>query len=182
MAWKVKDSAGSMIERREEPYLTEAMKAEAREKYLPRFETTMGALLPVLHMLQHAYGWIPKQALLETAEFLELTPGDVLDTASFYEEYWLEPKGKHTIAVCRSIACEACGHSNITKAIKDKLGIELHETTDDGQFTLIELECMGACGEAPVALIDEHLCKYVTPESVLQRIDAVSRGEQLPHE
>lgn len=182
MAWIVKDSAGTAVERRDEPYLTDAMKAEARETYLPRFETKMGALLPVLHMLQHEYGWLPKQALIEVAEFLELTPGDVLDTASFYEEYWLEPKGKHTIAVCRSIACEACGHTKITQAIKDKLGIDLHETTDDGQFTLIELECMGACGEAPVALLDEHLCKYVTPESILERIDTISKGGSLPHE
>jgi NADH:ubiquinone oxidoreductase subunit E len=171
MAWIVKDSANAKVERRDEPYLTDEMKREAERTYFPRYETKQGALLPVLHMIQHAYHWIPPQALIEVGEFLGLAPADVLDTASFYEEYWLKPRGTHCIAVCRSIACEFCDHQALTDAVRERLDIELGETTDDGKFTLVELECMGACGEAPVALVDEELKKYCTPEDLVKAID-----------
>ncbi len=175
MAWITKDSAGARVERRDQPYLTDDMKRTATETYLPRYETKHGALLPVLHMIQHEYHWIPPQALIEVAEFLGLAPADVLDTASFYEEYWLKPRGKHCIAVCRSIACEFCGHKELTDAVTDKLDIEPGETTDDGRFTLVELECLGACGEAPVALVDEELKKFCTPDDLVKAIDELKR-------
>jgi len=173
MPWIVKDSANTAVERRDEPYLTEAMRTDLTERYLPRYEVKKGALLPALHMIQHAYGWIPRQAMEEIASLLGITTAEVIDTASFYEEYWLEPKGRHLIAVCRSIACEFCGQPQITEAVKAKLGIDVGQTTDDGRFTLIELECIGACGGAPAALIDETLHEDLTPESIAQRIDEV---------
>lgn len=176
MAWITKDSAGMKIERRDEPYFTPGMKETMTATYLPRYEVRKGALLPALHMVQHEYGWIPAQALHEIAEFLGLPPAEVFDTASFYEEYWLHPKGRHLIAVCRSIACEFCGQPGITDAIKDKLGIEVGETTDDGLFTLIELECIGSCGTAPAVLIDETLHENVAPDNIGALIDAVAAG------
>ncbi|MEM1166483.1 MAG: NAD(P)H-dependent oxidoreductase subunit E [Planctomycetota bacterium] len=176
MAWITKDSAGAKVERRDEPYLTAEIKREVEQTYLPRYEKKAGALLPTLHAVQHAHGWLPKQALMEIAEFLELTPAEVIDTASFYEEYWLKRKGKNVIAVCRSIACEFCGSDAITKACKDKLDIEEHETTDDDTFTLVELECLGSCGTAPVALINETLHENLTPERMAQLIDETSRN------
>lgn len=174
MAWITKQSATTKIERRAEPYLTPAMRDDLAKRILPRYETTLGALLPVLHEIQHAYGWIPPQAMEEVAEFLKLKPADVLDTASFYEEYWLKPKGRHLVQVCRSIACEFCGQPALTQAIKDKLGVDVGETTDDGRFTLIELECLGACGGAPAMLIDETLHEHVDPKRVGEMLDAVS--------
>lgn len=176
MTWITKNSAATRIERRDEPYLTAQMKSHLTATILPRYEVLAGALLPCLHEVQHAYGWIPHQAMMEVAAFLKLPPSQVIDTASFYEEYWLKPKGKHLIQVCRSIACEVCGHEKITQAIKDKLGIDVGETTDDGMFTLIELECLGSCGTAPAALIDETLHENLTAESVLRAIDAVKAG------
>lgn len=172
MAWIAKDSAGTKIEKRAEPYLTDALKKKLRDTYLPRYETKHGALLPVLHAVQHEHGWLPPQALAEIADFLGLKPADVLDTASFYEEYWLKQKGRHVIAVCRSIACEFCDHKAITDRCRAKLGIEVGETTDDDQFTLIELECLGSCGSAPVALIDETLHENLTPDAIDRAIDA----------
>jgi NADH:ubiquinone oxidoreductase subunit E len=171
MAWITKPSATTKVERRDEPYLTQAMKDDLTERILPRYETKLAALLPALHMIQHDYGWVPLQAMEEIAEFLGLAPADVLDTASFYEEYWLKPRGKHIIGVCRSIACEFCNHKAITDACREKLGIEVGETTDDGQFTLIELECLGSCGTAPVALVDERLFENLTPDGVRRAID-----------
>ena len=113
MAWIVKPSATMTIERREMPYLTDAMKKRYTDEILPRYETTMGALVPILHDMQHTYAHVPHQAMEEIAEFLSITPGDVLDTVSFYEEFHTEPVGKYVIAVCQSIACEVCGHQAI---------------------------------------------------------------------
>jgi NADH-quinone oxidoreductase subunit E len=175
MAWITKNSGGMKIERRAEPYLTPAMKEGLSRAVLPRYETRQAALLPVLHAVQHEYGWIPPQAMIEIAEFLALKPSDVIDTASFYEEYWLKPRGEHLIQVCRSIACEFCGHEKVTQAIKDKLGIDVGETTEDGKFTLIELECLGSCDTAPVVLIDEKLHERVSPESVGALLDHAAR-------
>lgn len=171
MAWLTKNSAAAQIPRRSEPYLTEPMQRELREKIIPRYETKLACTMPGLHLIQHKYGWVPLQAMEELAAFLGIQPADVLDTASFYEEYWLKPKGEHLISVCRSIACEFCGQPELSQAIKDKLGIEVGETTDDGKWTLIELECLGACGGGPAILIDEKLHENVKPQSVGKLID-----------
>ncbi len=179
MAWITKDSAGATVDRRDEPYFTDDMQRDMRETYLPRYENKKGALLPALHMVQHAEGWIPHQALMEIADFLELAPADVLDTASFYEEYWLKPKGKRLVAVCRSIACEFCGSDELTNRCRKKLGIEVGETTDDDEFTLVELECLGSCGTAPVALIDETLHENLTPDRLDELIDEARKT--TPH-
>jgi NADH-quinone oxidoreductase E subunit len=176
MAWITKNSAAAKIERRPEPYLTPAMKEALSKDVLPRYETKLAALLPCLHAVQHAHGWIPPQAMLEIAEFLAIKPSDVIDTASFYEEYWLRPRGKHLIQICRSIACEFCGHQQITDAVREKLGIEVGETTDDGEFTLIELECLGSCDTGPVALVDEKLHENVTAQSIIKAIDEARKS------
>ena len=175
MAWITKDSANTKVEKRAEPYLTEAMKKDLRERVLPRYERAQGALLPCLHAIQHAYGWIPAQAMLEIAEFLALRPADVIDTASFYEEYWLKPKGKHLVQVCRSIACEFCGQKDVSEACKARLGVDVGETTDDEKFTLVELECLGSCGTAPAMLIDETLYENVKPAEVGRILDEHAR-------
>jgi NADH-quinone oxidoreductase subunit E len=135
--------------------------------------------LPALHTIQHTYGWIPMQAIQEVAEFLELAPAEVLDTATFYEEYWLKPKGKYLLQVCRSLSCEICGSDKITQHLKAKLGIEMFETTTDKRFTLVELECLGACGGAPCMLINDVLHEDLTAETVDQLI---ARLPDDPHE
>lgn len=176
MAWLTKASGTMKIERRDQPYLTPEMRRELKETVLPRYERPAGALLPALHMVQHEYGWIPPQAMMEIASELSLTPADVLDTASFYEEYWLRPRGRHLVQVCRSIACECLGQRQVTEAASRHLGIEVGETTDDGRFTLIELECLGACAGAPAILIDETLHENVSPSQVAGLIDGARAG------
>ena len=81
MAWITKPSGTMKIERRDQPYLTSGMKDELSRKYLPRYERSHGALLPSLHLVQHEYGWIPHQAMMEIAEFLKIKPSEVMDTA-----------------------------------------------------------------------------------------------------
>ncbi len=178
MAWITQDSAAARVERRAEPYFTPAMKDRLTREILPRYEKPLGALMPALHEVQHAHGWIPPQAMLEIAEFLGVTPSDVIDCAGFYEEYWLKPRGRRLVSVCRSIACEICGQPGITDAIRTHLGIDVGETTDDGEWTLIELECLGACAGAPAILIDETLHEDVTPERIPALLDA---AKGAPH-
>jgi NADH-quinone oxidoreductase subunit E len=160
-------------------YLTDEMKRFLEEKYFPRYPTKRAVLLRALHLIQHAYNWIPTEAVQECAEFLGIAPAEALDTASFYEEYWLKPKGKYLLQVCRSLACEVCDSGAITQRICSKLGVEVGETTADGRFTVVELECLGACGTAPVALVNEVLYETLTPEQMEKILETLPDD---PHE
>ena len=170
MSWRTENRRTATFEATEGPFLTEEMKAHLRDTYFPRYPTRRAVLLPALHMIQHEYNWIPMKAVQEVAEFLEIAPAEALDTATFYEEYWLRPKGKYLVQVCRSLSCEICGSRQITDHLRDKLGIEVGETTNDGKFTLIELECLGSCGTAPAVLVNDVLYEDVTTQSVEQLI------------
>jgi len=171
VAWQVKPSSTTQYAKRDEPYLTEAMQKRYTADLLPRYENARGALMPILNDLQHTYRCIAYQAMVEVAKFLEITPADVMDTVTFYEEYTIEPTGEHVIAVCQSIACEICGHQTLLDHLRRKLDIEPHETTADGRFTLLTLECLGSCDTAPVALIGDTLHENLTIEKVDQIID-----------
>ena len=179
MAWITENRRTATIERRPEPYLTDELKRQLSDKYLPRYPTKRAVLLPALHLIQHEYNWIPPQAMEEIAAFLELAPAEVMDTATFYEEYWLKPKGKYLIQVCRSLACELCQSEALTEAVRRKCNVEVGETSADGRFTLVELECLGACGTAPVALVNEALYENLTPETLEQVIDSLPED---PHD
>ena len=173
MAWIVKNSAAMQIERREEPYLDEALKAKLEAVVIPRYATRRAATLPVLHEVQHTYNYIPYQALEEVADYLELSASEVLDTASFYEDFWLTPKGKYLIMVCQSLSCELQGHERLMELIQTKLGIVPGETTDDGRFTLVTAECLGSCDTAPCALVNETLYEGLTVENFEQLLDSL---------
>ena len=172
MAWIAEDRRNAVIEKGT-VYLTDAMKTEIAEKYFPRYPTKRACLLPALHMVQHAYNWIPTAALEEIGAFLELAPAEVMDTATFYEEYWLRPKGKYLIQVCRSLSCEICQSKQLSERVQKKLGIDIGETTADGRFTLVELECLGSCGTAPVAMINEVLHENLTPDKLDAALNAL---------
>lgn len=173
MAWIAENRRDPQVKTSDTPYLTDALKAVLRDRYFPRYPTKRAVLLPALHLIQHTYDWIPTQALQEVAEFLEIAPAEALDTATFYEEYWLKPKGKYLIGVCRSLACELCQSAKLTDTVRRKLGIEVGQTTADGRFTLIEMECLGSCGSAPVALTNEVLQENLTPEKLEKLIDSL---------
>ena len=178
MAWLVEDRRHERLGSGE-PLLTESLKSHLRDVYFPRYPTKHAVLLPALHALQHEYGWIPPQALAEIAAFLELSEAEVLDTATFYEEYWLQPKGKYLFQVCRSLACEVCGHAGLTEHLEGKLGVEVGETSDDQRYTLVELECLGSCGTAPVVMVNDTLYENVTTATLDELIAGLPDD---PHE
>ncbi len=173
MAWKVKPSATTQIERRPEAYLTPGMKRRYSEEVLPRYEKKMGALLPILNDVQHRYRHIPHQAMEEVAELLGIQPADVLDTVSFYEEFRTRPAGTYVIGVCQSVACEVCGHEAILDHLRDRLDIEPGETTEDGKFSLMTVECLGSCDTAPVALVNARLHEKLTIESLDELLETL---------
>lgn len=174
MVWRVEDRRAAVPQPKDgEPVFTDAMKQLIADRYLPRYPTKRAALLPALHLVQHEYGWISAYALQQIAEFLEVAPAEALDTASFYEEYWLKPRGKYLIQVCRSLACEICGSKRLTDVVKRKLGVEVGETTRDGKFTLVELECLGSCGTAPAVMVNDVLYENLTAEQLEKTLDAL---------
>jgi NADH-quinone oxidoreductase E subunit len=182
MAWMTENRRTATVERRAEPYLTDELKKHLADKYFPRYPNKRAVLLPALHTIQHAYNWIPVQAMEEVAGFLEMSPAEVLDTATFYEEYWLKPKGEYLLQVCRSLSCEICDSRKLTDHLAEKLNLPEGETTADGRFTLVELECLGACGTAPVMLINDVLHENLTVERVDELIAKLPKSAHDYHD
>jgi NADH:ubiquinone oxidoreductase subunit E len=121
---------------------------------MPRYATGQGALMTTLHEVQHMYGYIPWEAMVEISKVLGISPAQVADVVSFYEDYSSEPLGKNVIGICQSVACEVCGHQALMDHLKSQLEVDVHETSADGKFTLLGMECIGSCDFAPCALIN----------------------------
>ncbi|MCK4658398.1 MAG: NAD(P)H-dependent oxidoreductase subunit E [Phycisphaerae bacterium] len=170
MVWQAIDRNEAVIDP-EAPAVLSAAVRKKIESFLPRYETRLAALLPALHVVQDELGYLSHQAMKEIAEILELHPSQVLDTLSFYTHFWTHPKGRKVITVCRSICCETLGGNKLLEAIKAKLGIDEHETTPDGEYSLVTEECLALCDYGPCMLINEKVHKCVKPEDVGRILD-----------
>ena len=142
--------------------LTEAMREEIRA-FFPRYPTKQAVVLPALHVVNETLRHVPREAVLEIAEMLELSPAEVQDTLSFYGFFKSEPMGRVRCWVCRSISCSLRGGEEVLKAMSEKLGVEPGGKTEDGAITLEFAECLGACDYAPAALAGETLYKNLDP-------------------
>ena len=148
------------------PVFTGARKAELDE-LLTRYPTKMAALLPALWMIQEERGWISEGAMAEVGEVLGLTPAYVKGVVTFYTMYHQHPVGKYFIQVCTTSPCGICGAEDVAKAFLRHTNTgELGVTSSDGRFTVIEVECLGACGFATPVMINEEFIESVTPEKV----------------
>ena len=137
------------------------------EALYQKYPTKMACLLPALWMVQEARGWISEPAINEVAEVLELTPAYVKGVVTFYTMYHTHPVGRHFIQVCTTSPCNICGAEDVVKALLRATGCgELGATSPDGRFTVIEVECLGACGFPTPILIDDDFIESVTPETV----------------
>ena len=147
-----------------------ALSAESRaeiERIRDEYPDPQSALLPALHLAQKEYGgWLPELALAEVAELMALPLTQVTATASFYTMFHRRPVGKHLIQVCTNISCSLLGAEHLLDHISRKLGIGVGETTPDGRFTLLEVECLGSCGTAPVMQVDEVYYDRLTTERI----------------
>ena len=124
-----------------------------------------GPLLPILHAIQHELGYIPNEHVIDIAQTLNLSRAEVHGVISFYHTFKSKPQGKHVIEVCRAESCQAKGGRAIEAAVKAKLGINFEQTTDDGNFTLEPVFCLGNCGCSPAIKIDSQLYGRVTIDS-----------------
>ena len=129
-------------------------------------ERRRSALLPMLWLVQEQEGWISQQAMREVAEVIGCTPAEVYEVVSFYTMYKQKPAGRHHIALCKTIACAVCGAHEVSDYIRAKAGIHHGSISDDGRFSIEEVECIGACSEAPAVLINETLYGNLTPARV----------------
>ena len=133
-------------------------------KYPP--ERKQSAVMAALRIAQEEHGWLSEPLMDYVAQLLGLRPIHVYEVASFYSMYDLKLVGKYKINVCTNISCMLCGSVQVVKHLETKLGIRLGETTPDGRFTLKEVECLAACGGAPMFQIGKHYYENLTPEKI----------------
>lgn len=153
----------------EEPYVP-VFTGETRarlEALFERYPTRQAALLPALWMVQEARGWVSNDAIGEVAQVLGLTPAYVKGVVTFYTMYHQHPVGKHFIQVCTTSPCHVCGAEDVVKAFLQHTGChELGVTSEDGRYTVIEVECLGACGFATPVMVNSDFIESVTPAKV----------------
>ena len=123
-------------------------------------------LIPILQKIQAAYGYLPRGAILEMSRRTGIPASGAYGVATFYEQFHLEPHGRHTIRCCRGTACHVKGGPDITNAVKRVLGIEPGETTDDMRFTFETVACLGTCFLAPVMMVNNDYYGHLTTQKV----------------
>jgi NADH-quinone oxidoreductase subunit E len=137
------------------------------------------ALLPLLDLAQRQHdNWLPKAAMSEVAKILSLPMIKVLEVATFYTMYNLYPVGKNLLQICTTTPCWLRGSEDIVSICKDKLGINFGATTKDNRFTLLEVECLGACSNAPMVQINDDFYEDLTKESMKEIIEDLKNGRQ----
>jgi len=125
------------------------------------------AVMAALAHAQVELGWLSPETMQEIADYIGMPAIAVQEVATFYNMYNLKPQGKHKITVCTNLPCALSGGERAARYLKDKFGIDYRDTTADGQFTLLEGECMGACGDAPVMLVDNHrMCSFMSDAKI----------------
>jgi NADH-quinone oxidoreductase subunit E len=155
--------------------LTEANLAIAHE-IIGRFPRPKSALIPLLHLAQEQDGYVTDDAMRHIAELLGITPAEVLGTCSFYEMFKLEPVGRYLVNICTNISCQLMGAWELLEHAEHTLGIKPGGTTDDGLFTLEDVECIAACTEAPCLQVNYRYRYTVTPEQFDQLVDDLRAG------
>lgn len=150
---------------------------ERIEQILKRYPTKRAAMLPVLWLCQERYGWISPGVIEAVAERLEESPAFVEGVVSFYTMFHRTPPAKYVLQLCVTLSCELCGAKTLAQHIKDKLGIGFGEKTADGTFQLIGVECLGACGGAPVIQVNEDYYENMTPEKLDQLLTELAKEQ-----
>lgn len=151
------------------------------QMYLRRYpkDRQQSAVMPLLWLAQkQSGGWLPVPALEYVARYLDMPYIRVYEVASFYTMYNLNPVGEHLIQVCRTTPCWLRGAADITKACKEHLNINLGETTKDGKFTLMEVECLGACANSPMVQINDDYVEDLDPKTMIDVLKRLAKGEK----
>ncbi len=135
------------------------------------------AVLPLLDLAQRQHGWLPRAAMDHVAELLAMSSIRVYEVASFYTMLNTEPVGEHHVQVCRTTPCWLRGSDDISRACEKRLDIKCGERSADGKFSLMEVECLGACVNAPMMQINDDFYEDLTPKITVEVLDALDKGE-----
>ncbi|MTV39923.1 NADH-quinone oxidoreductase subunit NuoE [Duganella radicis] len=134
------------------------------------------AVMAALAHAQVELGWVSPETMQELADYIRMPAIAVQEVATFYNMYNLKPVGKHKITVCTNLPCALSGGERAAHHLKQKLGIDYRDTTADGEFTLMEGECMGACGDAPVLLVNNHrMCSFMTNDKIDSLVEELKK-------
>ena len=148
----------------------------AREVAKYPADQRQSAVMASLAHAQVELGWISTDLMQELADYIRMPAIAVQEVATFYNMYNLKPVGKHKITVCTNLPCALSGGERAAHHLKQKLGIDYRDTTEDGEFTLMEGECMGACGDAPVLLVNNHrMCSFMTNDKIDSLVEELKK-------
>jgi NADH-quinone oxidoreductase E subunit len=139
-------------------------------------ERRRSAMIPALHIVQEQQGYVSAAAMREVATVIGCTPAEVEDVVSYYSMFYTKPVGRYVLQVCRTLSCALTGAEPLTEAISKKLGIKVGETDPTGTFTLVEVECLGACDRGPVVLVNDHWHERADADSVGKLLDTLRTG------
>lgn len=143
------------------------------QETLSRYPKKEAAMLPVLYLAQQEFGYLSAGAIEYVARLMDQSPAKVHGVVSFYTMYNMKPIGRHHIQVCRTLSCALAGAEKITGFIKNKLAIELGQTTADRRFTLSEVECLASCGTGPMMQINDDYYENLNEERVTEILDSL---------
>jgi len=141
-------------------------KAQKLQEVIEKYKNTKGALIPVLHEAQEIYGYLPLSVQKTISEGLDIPLTEIYGVVTFYTQFSLQPKGRYKIQVCMGTACYVKGSSHILDKLQEKLGIHVGDCTEDGKFSLEACRCIGACGLAPVIMINDDVYGRLTPDDI----------------
>ncbi len=142
-------------------------------------ERRRSAILPALYLVQYQQGYISANAMRHVAEAIGCTPAEVEDVVSFYTMFSTKPVGKFVLQVCRTLSCALRGAERVTEELCDKLHVKVGDTDSTGTFTVLEVECLGACDRAPVVMVNDDWHERLDPDAVGQLIDDLrARGDK----
>ena len=131
------------------------------DEELKHARTPRTITIEALRIVQRERGWVSDEAVKDIAACLEMTPDEVDSVATFYNMIFRKPVGKHVIFMCESISCWVMGHDQLRRHLEEKLGVKAGETTSDGMFTILPVDCLGACDRAPTVIVDQTLYEKV---------------------
>ena len=142
-------------------------------------EYKKSACIPLLDLAQRQHhGWLPLAAMNKVAKIIGVPAMEVYETATFYSMFNREPIGKHLVQMCTTTPCALCGSGPVLEALKEYMGVEVGETSSDGVFTLLEVECLGACVNAPMMQIGDDYYEDLTPETAVDVVRKLKNGEK----
>jgi NADH:ubiquinone oxidoreductase subunit E len=140
---------------------------------LEQYKTQRGAVIPVLQKAQEIYGWLPKEVLELISREMRVPLSQIYGVVTFYSQFYLTRRGRHIVRQCDGTACHVKGAARIVDAVAGRLGIEAGETTADYRVTFEVVYCLGSCGLAPVAMIDDKVVGHLVPETMAKIVDGL---------